>query len=67
MGHTPGVGLGGTQGVKKNWGGGGGGGHGHVAYQIEMDDEQNASKIFTLGQTGDHGVRSNIINFQIQN
>ena len=38
-----------------------------MAYQIEMDDEQDASKIFTLGQTDDHGVRSNIVNFQIQN
>ena len=34
--------------------------HGHVAYQIDGDDEQNKIqvKISTLGQTGDLGVRS---------
>ena len=46
LGHAPGVGL---------WGAGRPGGqkkvffkHGHVAYQIDGDDEQNASYIFIL-------------------
>ena len=55
--HAPGVGLegtGGTQGVKNFK-------HGHVAYQIDGDDEQNRMQVALLskGQTGDFGVRSN--------
>ena len=36
--------------------------HGHVAYQIDEDDEQNRMqvKFSSLGQTGDLGVRSNV-------
>ena len=42
--------------------------HGHVAYQIEGDDEQNRMqvKFSPQRQTGDPGVRSNIIKFQLQ-
>ena len=45
----------GVQGVKNN-----NFEHGHVAYQIDGDDEdeQNAIKILTIGSTGDLGVRS---------
>ena len=34
--------------------------HGHVAYQIDGDDEQNKMQVAfsSLGQTGDLGVRS---------
>ena len=34
--------------------------HGHVAYQIDGDDEQNRMqvKVSSYGQTGDLGVRS---------
>ena len=34
--------------------------HGHVAYQIDGDDEQNRMQVkcSSLGQTGDLGVRS---------
>ena len=43
LGHAPGVGLwgtGGAQGVKKkNFK------HGHVAYQIDRDDEQNRMQV----------------------
>ena len=55
---SPGVGLGGTggtQGVKlfllK---------HGHIAYQIDRDDEQNKMEVTfsSYGQTGDLGTRS---------
>ena len=36
--------------------------HGHVAYQIDEDDEQNRMqvKILSYGQTGDLGVRSKV-------
>ena len=36
--------------------------HGHVAYQIDEDDEQNRMqvKILSNGQTGDLGVRSKV-------
>ena len=44
LGHAQGVGLWGAQGVKKFFFK-----NGHVAYQINGDDEQNASKIFILG------------------
>ena len=40
--------------------------HGHVAYQIDRDDEQNRMqvKFSSMGQTGDLGVKSsNIIKF----
>ena len=39
--------------------------HGHVAYQIDRDDEQNRLivKFSSKGQTGDLWVRSNIIKF----
>ena len=55
------------------WGDGGGQGfnfffkHGHVAYQLNGDDEQNKMQVkFSLeGQTGDLGVRSNIIKISI--
>ena len=43
LGHAPGVGLWGAQGVNFFFK------HGHVAYQIDGDDEQNAGKIFILG------------------
>ena len=36
-----------------------------MANQIDGDDEQNRSKISSLGQTGVLGVRSNIIKFRI--
>ena len=42
LGHAPGVGLlgtGGAQGVKKKIK------HGHVAYQIDGDDEQNKMQV----------------------
>ena len=45
LGHVPGVGLwgtGGAQGVKKNFN------HGHVAYQIDGDDEQNRMQVLFL-------------------
>ena len=49
LGHAPGVGLLGAGGAQ---GGGGGGGsnffffkHGHVAYQIERDDDQNKMQV----------------------
>ena len=59
LGHAPGVGLGGSggaQGVKKIFLFK----HGHVAYQIDGDDEQNRMQVTfsSLGQTGDLGVRS---------
>ena len=60
LGHAPGVGLsgaGGAQVVKKsNFK------HGHVAYQIDEDDEQNRMqvKFSSYGQTGDLGVRSKV-------
>ena len=36
--------------------------HGHVAYQIDGDDEQNRMqvKFLSKGQTGDLGVRSKV-------
>ena len=36
--------------------------HGHVAYQIDEDDEQNRMQVIfsSLGQTGDLGVRSGV-------
>ena len=39
--------------------------HGHVAYQIDGDDKQNRMQVnfSSWGQTGDLGVRSNIIKF----
>ena len=43
LGHAPGVGLwgaGGAQGVKKNFFK-----HGHVAYQIDGDEEQNRMQV----------------------
>ena len=63
LGHAPQVGL---------WGAGGAQGgqffffkHGHVAYQIHGDDEQVKMQVefSSYGQTGDLGVRSNIIKF----
>ena len=42
LGHAPGVGLsgiGGAQGVQKKFK------HGHVAYQIDRDDEQNRMQV----------------------
>ena len=41
--------------------------HGHVEYQIDGDDEQNRMqvKFSSYGQTGDLGVRSNIIKFRL--
>ena len=42
LGHAPGVGRWGCPGGQKIK-------HSHVAYQIDEDDEQNASKIFILG------------------
>ena len=59
LGHAPGVGLwgtGGTQGVNKFFFFK----HGHVAYQIDGDDEQNKMQVTfsSWGQTGDLGVRS---------
>ena len=42
LGHAPGVGLwgaGGAQGVKKNFK------HGHVAYQIDGNDQQNKMQV----------------------
>ena len=58
LGHAPGVGLwgtGGTQGVKQFFFK-----HGHVAYQIDGDDEQNKMQVTfsSQGQTGDLGARS---------
>ena len=58
LGHAPGVGLrgaGGAQGVKKTIFE-----HGHMAYQINEDDEQNIIQLnfSSYGQTGDLGVRS---------
>ena len=56
--HAQGVGLGGRRacpgGKKKNFE------HGHVAYQIDGDDERNRIKVkfHPSGQTGDLGVRS---------
>ena len=54
--HAPGVGLraaGGAKGVNFFFK------HGHVAYQIEEDDEQNRMQVMfsSWGQTGDLGVR----------
>ena len=59
LGHAPGVGL---------WGAGGAlevknyyfFKHGHVAYQIDGDDEQNRMQVnfSSYGQTGDPWVRS---------
>ena len=42
--------------------------HGYVAYQIDWDDEQNRMQVkcLPLGQTGDLGVRSNIMEFHLQ-
>ena len=36
--------------------------HGHVAYQIDVDDEQNRMqvKVSSYAQTGDLGVRSKV-------
>ena len=50
-------GLGGVpRGSKKNFK------HGHVAYQIDGDEEQNRMqvKFSSLGQTGDLGLRSKV-------
>ena len=57
MVHVPEVGLWGAgvpRGSKKNFK------HGHVAYQIDGDDEQNRMQVksSSKGQTGDLGVRS---------
>ena len=57
LGHAPGVGLGALgvpRGVNFFFK------HGHVAYQIDRDEEQNKMqvKFSSYGQTGDHGVRS---------
>ena len=57
LGHAPGMGLWGTGGCP--------GGqifsfeYGHVAYQIDRDDEQNRMRVqfSPLGQTDDLGVR----------
>ena len=59
LGHAPGVGLGGAgfaQGVKNDFFFK----HGHVAYQIDGDDQQNRMqvKFSSWGQTGDLEVRS---------
>ena len=53
LGHAP-LGAGGAQGVKHIFFK-----HGHVAYQIDGDDEQNRMqvKFSPYGQTGDLGVR----------
>ena len=40
LGHAPGVGTGGTRGVKQFFFK-----HGHVAYQIDGDDEQNKMQV----------------------
>ena len=42
--------------------------HGHVAYQIDGDDEQNRMKVnfSPLGQSGDLGVRGQKVNFKLQ-
>ena len=61
VGHAPGVGLWGAgvaHEVKKI-------NYGHVAYQINEDDKQTRMqvKFSSYGQTGDPGVRSNIIKF----
>ena len=69
LGHAPGVrlwgagGTPGTEGVKKIFFFK----HGHVEYQIDGDDEQNRMqvKFSSYGQTGDLGVRSNIIKFRL--
>ena len=58
LGHAPWSGLrgtGGAQGVNKFFFK-----HGHVAYQIDGDDEQNKMqvKFSSQGQTGDLGARS---------
>ena len=58
LGHAPWVGLrgtGGAQGVNKFFFK-----HGHVAYQIDGDDEQNKMQVTfsSRGQTGDLGARS---------
>ena len=58
MGHAPWMGLKGTwgaQGVNKIFFK-----HGHVAYQIDGDDEQNKMQVTfsSRGQTGDLGARS---------
>ena len=59
LGHAPGVGLRGAGGAQE--------GqkyfffkHGHVAYQIDEDNEQNRMQVkySSYGQTGDLGVRS---------
>ena len=41
--------------------------YGHVTYQIDGDDEQNRMQVnfSSYGQTGDLGVRSNIIKFRL--
>ena len=57
LGHAPGVGLwgtGGTQGVKQYFFK-----HGHVANQIDGNDEQNKIQVTfsSYGQTGDLGAR----------
>ena len=58
--HASGKGLWGARGAqgvkKKNFK------HGHVAYQIDGDNEQNRMqvKFSSLGQTGDLGVRSKV-------
>ena len=59
LGNAPGVrlwGAWGAQGVKFFFK------HGHVAYQIDGDDEQNRMQVIFLsfGQTGDLGVRSKV-------
>ena len=42
--------------------------HGHVAYQIDGDDEQNRMKVnfSPLGQSGDLGERGQKVNFKLQ-
>ena len=59
LGHAPGLGLwgiGGSQVVKKKFK------HGHVAYQIDKDDEQNRMQVKFSSEckAGDHGVRSKV-------
>ena len=57
------MGTGGTQGVKQFFFLK----HGHVAYQMNGEEEQNKMQVTfsSLGQTGDLGARSNIINMSI--
>ena len=55
LGNAPGVGLWGTEGAQVVK-------IGHVAYQIDKDDEQNRMKVkfSSEGQAGDLGVRSKV-------